>query len=235
MRIRHDFLCWVIVLSLCLPLNSGCDRIRQTGETIGSVRNYWEPRIGPQEVTTDAPIFRGPPTISIYPKDVPSAPLTALLYPMQVTQFIDRPIILGRALGRIIWQAWNQSMVFPTFVYEEHRTWPGLSEALARARALDVDLIVRGEIPYFLSGGSKGTTSISLRLDVFEVEGGQRIWVMDHAGRIEPQPRRDFIIAHHTRRLPEEPVAAIMAILACDLAMNIGSWNNAWETLPVCP
>lgn len=235
MRNGYTLFSWIIVLSLCLPLSTGCDRIRHTGETIGSVRNYWEPRIGPQEVTTDAPIFRGPPTISIYPRNTPATPLTALFYPMQVTQPTDNPIVLGRALGRIIWQAWSQSMVFPTFVYEEHTTWPGLSKALARARSLDVDLVVRGEIPYFLSGGSRGTTSISVQLELFEVEGGQRIWVMDHAGRMEPQPRRDFIIAHHTRRLPEEPVAAILAILACDLAMNVGSWNNGWETLPVCP
>ncbi|TVQ97729.1 MAG: hypothetical protein EA399_12630 [Desulfovibrionales bacterium] len=226
---------WAILLVLFFSVLSGCDQVRRTGEVVGSVRNYWEPRIGPQEVTTDAPIFRGSPLIAIYPRNVPSAPLTALLYPMQVTQPTDIPIVLGRALGRIFWQTWSHAQVFPTFVYEEETTWPGLSRALARAKALDVDLVVRGEVPYFLSGGSKGTTSISMRLEIYDVEGGQRIWMMEHAGRMEPQPRRDFIIAHHTRRLPEEPVSSIMTILACDLAMNVGQWNNGWQVFPLCP
>lgn len=234
---QHNFLggIWVVVWISCTLIISGCDSVRATGENVGSLRNYWEPRIGPQEITTDAPIFRGPPIISIFPQNTPTAPLSAIVYPMQVTQPTDNPIVLGHALGRILWQTWSLAMVFPTLVYEEGASWPGLPKALARARALDVDLIVRGEVPYFLSGGSKGTTSISMRLEIYEVEGGQRIWVMEHAGRMEPQPRRDFIIATHSRRLPEEPAASILTILACDLAMNVGLWNNNWETLPACP
>ena len=234
-RKRNRFGTWIMLLALALSVLTGCDLARQAGEYVGVVGNYWEPRIGPQEVTTDAPIFRGPPIISIYPKNVPAAPLSAIFYPMQVTQPTDSPIVLGRALGRIFWQTWSQTAVFPSFIYEEETTWPGLTRALARARALDVDLIIRGEIPYFLSGGSQGTTSISLRLEIYEVEGSQRIWIMEHAGRMEPQPRRDYILAHHTRRLPEEPVSSIMTILACDLAMNVGQWNNNWEAYPACP
>ncbi|PTN38719.1 hypothetical protein [Desulfonatronum sp. SC1] len=235
MRKRNGLVFGILLLALGFAMLTGCEMVRQTGEYIGVIGNYWEPRIGPQEVTTDAPIFRGPPVISIYPKNTPAAPLSALFYPMQVTQPTDNPIVLGRALGRIFWQTWSQAAVFPTFVYEEDATWPGLPRALAKAKSLDVDLIIRGEIPYFLSGGSRGTTSISMRLEIFEVEGGQRIWIMEHAGRMEPQPRRDYIIAHHTRRLPEEPAASIMTILACDLAMNVGQWNNNWTAYPACP
>ncbi len=220
-----------LVLPLFLVLNllilGGCGHVERVGD-------YWEPRIGPQEITTDAPVSRGSQMISLFPKNSPPAPLSAIFYPLQVTQPTDNPLVLGRALGRIFWQTWNQAMVFPMFVYEQETTWPGLSRALARARELDVDLVVRGEVPYFLSGGSRGTTSISLFVEIYEIEGGQRIWVMEHAGRMEPQPRRDYIIAHHTRRLPEEPVYSIMTLLACDLAMSVGRWNNGWETVPEC-
>jgi len=139
MRKRNGLGFWILLLALGLSMLTGCDMVRQTGEYVGVIGNYWEPRIGPQEVTTDAPIFRGPPVISIYPKNNPAAPLTALFYPLQVTQPTDSPIVLGRALGRIFWQTWSQSSVFPSFVYEEDATWPGLPRALARARALDVD------------------------------------------------------------------------------------------------
>ncbi|GAB6058028.1 hypothetical protein [Desulfonatronum parangueonense] len=222
---------FILVALILVPLLglmlSGCGYVERVGD-------YWEPRIGPQEVTTDAPVFRNAPVISLYPTNTPAAPLSAILYPPRVTQPVDNPLVLGRALGRIFWQTWNQALVFPTLVYEEETPWPGLPRALARARALDVDLIIRAEIPYFLSGGSRGTTAISLFTEIFEVEGGQRIWIMEHSGRMEPQPRRDFIIAHHTRRMPVEPVYSIMTLLACDLAMHVGQWNNGWEVRPEC-
>ncbi|HDQ39792.1 MAG TPA: hypothetical protein ENN39_02005 [Desulfonatronum sp.] len=198
-------------------------------------QDHWEPRIGPQEVYTDAPVFRNEPIVSVHPADAPASAMTAMLFPFQVTQPMDKPLILGRALGRVFWQTWNQAQVFPTFLYEDETIWPGLARALALARSKDVDLIVRGEVPYFLSGGSKGTTSLGLSLEIYEVRGGQRIWVMEHSGRMEPRPRRDFIVAHHHRRLPEEPAFSIMTVLACDMANHVGMWNNNWlQSLP-CP
>lgn len=198
-------------------------------------QDYWEPRIGPQEVFTDAPVVRSEPIISLYPANAPATPMSAMLFPLQVTQPMDRPLILGRSLGRIFWQTWNQAQVFPTMLFEDEITWPGLARALSLARDRGVDLVVRGEVPYFLSGGSKGTTSLGLFVEIFEVRGGQRIWSMEHAGRMEPRPRRDFIIAHHTRRLPEEPAYSIMTLLACDLAMHVGQWNNNWTESLICP
>lgn len=198
-------------------------------------QDHWEPQIGPQEIYTDAPVFRNKPIISLHPANASGSPLTAMLFPLQVTQPMDQPLVLGRALGRVLWQTWNQAQVFPTLLYENEISWPGLARALAMARAKDVDLIVRGEVPYFLSGGSKGTTSIGLFVEIYEVRGGQRIWSMEHAGRMEPRPRRDFILAHQSRRLPEEPVFSIMTILTCDMASYVGKWNNGWEQPLSCP
>jgi hypothetical protein len=228
MPVRHQPLAApLILLVLTLLAVSACGYLKP--------REHWEPRIGPQEVYTDAPVFRNDPVISLHPAAMSPSPMTAMLFPLQVTQPMDKPLVLGRALGRIFWQTWNQAQVFPTFLYEDETTWPGLARALALARAKDVDLVIRGEVPYFLSGGSKGTTSIGLFLEIYEVQGGQRIWIIEHAGRMEPRPRRDFIIAHHTRRLPEEPAYSIMTILACDMAGYVGTWNNGWTAAPICP
>ncbi|SDB04300.1 hypothetical protein SAMN05660653_00203 [Desulfonatronum thiosulfatophilum] len=226
MQSRSARLPLILFPLLGLLMLAGCGYVERV--------DYWEPRIGPQEIATDAPVFRNAPVISLYPTNSPPAPLSAIFYPPRVTQPVDNPLVLGHALGRIFWQTWNQTLVFPTLVYEEETQWPGLPRALDRARALDVDLIIRAEIPYFLSGGSRGTTGISLYTEIFEVEGGQRVWIMEHSGRMEPQPRRDFIIAHHTRRLPVEPIYSIMTLLACDLAMHVGQWNNGWERVQAC-
>lgn len=217
----------ILVLALTLLTLSACGYFKP--------RDHWEPRIGPQEVYSDAPVHRNNPLISVHPSNTPSAPMTAMLFPLQITQQMDKPLVLGRSLGRIFWQTWSQAQVFPTLLYEDETAWPGLARALAVARAKDVDLVIRGEVPYFLSGGSQGTTSLSLFVEIFEVRSGQRIWIMEHAGRMEPRPRRDFIVAHHTRRLPEEPALSVMTILACDMAGYVGVWNNGWEVMPVCP
>lgn len=223
------FLSFPLALVFAVSLLAGCGYLSATGD-------HWEPRIGPQEIYTDAPVFRNDPHISVYPANAPAAPMTAMLFPLQVTQPMEKPLMLGKTLGRIFWQTWNQARVFPTFVYEEETTWPGLQRALTLARSKDVDLIVRGEVPYFLSGGSKGTTSLGLYVEIIDVAGGQRIWVMEHAGRMEPRPRRDFIVAHHSRRLPEEPTFSIMTMLACDMAVHVGMWNNAGAVImPTCP
>lgn len=198
-------------------------------------QDYWEPTIGPQELYTDAPVFRSEPIISLHPASAPASPMTAMLFPLQVTQPMDKPLVLGRSLGRIFWQTWNQAQVFPALIYEDEITWPGLARALAMARTRDVDLVVRGEVPYFLSGGSQGATSLALFVEIYEVRGGQRIWIMEHAGRMESRPRRDYIFAYHTRRLPEEPAYSIMTLLACDMAMHVGQWNNTWSGAFSCP
>ncbi len=228
MLCQLHFFCRFLVIFLSATALAGCGYLTAT-------RDHWEPRIGPQEIYTDAPVHRNDANISVYPANAPAAPMTAMLFPLQVTQPMEKPLMLGKTLGRIFWQTWNQAQVFPTFVYEEEAAWPGLQRALALARAKDVDLIVRGEVPYFLSGGSKGTTSLGLYVEIIEVAGGQRIWVMEHAGRMEPRPRRDFIVAHHNRRLPEEPTFSVMTMLACDMGVHVGMWNNGGGTPLTCP
>jgi len=210
------------LIFILMTATSGCGSFK--------VQDHWEPYIGPQEIYTDAPVFRNEPVISLHPADAPASPMTAMLFPLQVTQPMDKPLVLGRALGRMLRQTWNQARVFPTLVYEDEVAWPGLPRALAMARVRGVDLVVHGEVPYFLSGGSQGTTSLSVFVEIYEVRGGQRIWSMKHAGRMEPRPRRDFIVAFHHRRLPEEPISSIMTILARDMARYVGMWNNGWDT-----
>jgi len=226
MKPGHYFFWPALVLILMTAL-SGCGFFK--------VQDHWEPHIGPQEIFTDAPVFRNEPVISLHPANAPASPMTAMLFPLQVTQPMDKPLVLGRALGRMLWQTWTQALVFPTLVYEDEVAWPGLAMARAMARTRGVDLVVRGEVPYFLSGGSQGTTSLSVFVEIYEVRGGQRIWSMEHAGRMEPRPRRDFIVVHHHRRLPKEPVCSIMTILACDMAGDVGMWNNGWDTQLTCP
>jgi len=214
---------------------SGCGRVSDAVvDTVDWAGNYWEPSIGTQEFTTDAPVERNQPSILLHPTNTPGSPLTALAYPMRVTQPISNPVVLGRALGRVFWQTWSQAKVFPTLIYEEEAEWPGLARALAAARARDVDLVIRGEIPYYLDGGSKGSSSVSLRVEIFDVEAGQRVWLLEHAGRMEPQPRRDYIVAYHNRRMPESPIFSIMTLISCDLAMYVGHWNNGWDEVRSC-
>jgi len=76
-----------------------------------------------------------------------------------------------------------------------------------------VDLLLLGEAPYFLDGGTVGTTALQVDLRVVEVRSGHLLWYLSDALRATPRPVIDLIVTE-TRPDPTPDVYALAGVLA---------------------
>ncbi len=88
-----------------------------------------------------------------------------------------------------------------------------LAEALALGRQAQVDLLLLGEAPYFLDGGTVGITALQVDLKVVEVASGQLLWYLSDALRATPRPVIDLVVTE-TRPHPTPDIYAVAGVLA---------------------
>jgi hypothetical protein len=100
-----------------------------------------------------------------------------------------------------------------------------LSNALTLAREQKVDLLVRGRVPYYINGGVQGATSIAVVLEIFDVQSGEVVWSLEHAGRVEHFLDQDYIVFTRRSRMPESPVWTVANVLAADMGRPVKAWN----------
>lgn len=93
------------------------------------------------------------------------------------------------------------------------RAYGSLAEALEQGRQARVDLLLLGEAPYFLDGGTVGTTALQVDLKVVEVRSGRLIGYLSDALRATPRPVIDLIVTE-TRPHPTPDVYALAGVLA---------------------
>jgi hypothetical protein len=93
------------------------------------------------------------------------------------------------------------------------RTYGTLEEALEIARAWRLDLLLVGEAPYFLDGGTVGAAALQVDLKVLETETGRLLWYLSEAMRATPRPIVDLMVTE-TRPYPTPRVYELAAALA---------------------
>jgi len=93
------------------------------------------------------------------------------------------------------------------------RAYGSLAEALALGRQAQVDLLLLGEAPYFLDGGTVGTAALQVDLKVVEVASGHLLWYLSDAVRVTPRPVVDLIVTE-TRPEPTPDIYALAGVLA---------------------
>lgn len=185
----------------------------------------WEARVGPQKFYAEAYVERSTAPMSVIPSNTPNSPPKAIMYSFDMDQDIDYRQKIGRELGEIFYKNWVGKGVFPQLVYESERSFPGKKQALDYARQKGFDLVIMGEINNYLFGGSQGSTHLNIQVDIFQVSNNMLIWSMDHSGRIENQPKQDYILWKTEVRMPESPAYVIMSALAKDLARPVKEWS----------
>ncbi|WP_051261311.1 hypothetical protein [Desulfovibrio inopinatus] len=176
-------------------------------------------------VYVDNWVKRNHPQIYVQPMGPPPGPYSALILPFRVTQDIDYSRSLGTQITEMFWQAWTGQGVFPTLYYDRTREYINIEQAIAEGRRMGVNAVVVGDITYLMSGGSRGETGVSLKVDIFDVSSGQRIWSMAHAGRMEAGLNQDYILFRKVDRMPLDPVYSIVTVLARDMGDLIKNWN----------
>ncbi|WP_052360203.1 hypothetical protein [Solidesulfovibrio alcoholivorans] len=171
---------------------------------------------------------RGNPEVYVEPMRSPPRPVGALIVPFQVTQDIAYPQELGEQLTRIVWQTWTRDRVFPKLIYEANLRNATTPQAVALARKMGLDVVIVGKFTYVMSGGTRGDSGVSFTFDVIDVQSGERLWSMAHAGTMETGLTEDYIIFARKNRMPTDPLSAITATLAMDMGGPMTKWDYGY-------
>ncbi len=189
------------------------------------------------------------PQVYVHPVQYPERTLTAVFLPFRMEQAIRDSSHYGREIARLYYQTWLSKKMFPVMEFVESAKSQshgfGQSAAVAIARAKGADLAITGRVTRFLSGGSVGKSEMAIRLEIYDAHSGQLVWSLAHAGQMQNTFAQDYIFFFKRNNLPADPIYAITASLARNMARPIHKWlhpsasqlaeqrrvNNADETL----
>lgn len=99
-------------------------------------------------------------------------------------------------------------------------TYSTLREALLLAERHRLDLLVLGEVPYYLDGGTVGQTGLQIDLKVVEVRSGQILWCVTDSINATPRPIINLMVVE-TRPRPTPGIAALAGRLLARLAATL--------------
>jgi hypothetical protein len=166
----------------------------------------------------DAPVVLGELAEAVTPASMPDTELRALILPFALRQDIAVRRDVGREMADVFRLVWLERRVFGTMEYDPTKPWPGLSAALALARAKGANILVTGNVSHFFEGGGAGRTSIGATVEIRWVPDGTLIWSAAQAAAMEGKPDEDYALFRSIRRLPENPTYAVMRGLSADMA-----------------
>jgi hypothetical protein len=189
-----------------------------------------DPKISDRSVLyIDAWVKRNNPQIYVEPLTSPPMPMTAMIIPFEITQDIYYPKELGAQITQVFWQTWTRDRVLPKLIYEPRLRYGNLPQAMAQARKMGLNLLITGRITYLLAGGTTGNSGVSLSVEAFDVNSGERVWSMADAGSVESSMKEDYIIFFRKNRLPTDPLYAIVSVLAADMGGTVINWNYGYR------
>ncbi|WP_045216876.1 hypothetical protein [Desulfonatronovibrio magnus] len=190
----------------------------------------FEQRVEPQ---LDRIIFYQRPVLDkaqsgyyVYPASNAPFDIKAIFFPFYANPNSGGNYNTGRRIGHIFWRTWLGQEVFTTMLYEDIQEWPGRRRAGEIARAKGADLFVMGQINHYLNGGTQGTTSVGITVNIFSAQNNSLIWSMEHAGRIDNRGEMDFLLIKRRTWMPESPEYVIVNNLAYDLAQPVRNWTQ---------
>lgn len=115
-------------------------------------------------------------------------------------------------LTKIFYQQFLKHQIFYELelIPETHST---LAEALDVGRSKGYDLIILGQVPYFLDSGTTSKSGLQVDLRILEVKSGATVCYLTDAIGAEPSPMRDFVI-WDTKPKPSPSIYALAQILS---------------------
>ena len=213
----------LLIFCLCLSACSGANLERKVNMDIGSGKVFkyeW--------------VERNPPEVHIYPAEAPSEAPTALLVPFKMMQAMPphEGEYIAQEVTRTFWQTWIKEEMLPVIEYDASKDLYSLNRALAMARAKGADLLITGQINYFISGGTAGFTQVAVRVEIYDVPSATMLWSIVHGGNISVKETRDYIFFDAESKVPADPVYAVCRVLAWDIAALLKDWISPSRTNP---
>ncbi|EGY24351.1 hypothetical protein DA2_3429 [Desulfovibrio sp. A2] len=208
----------LLLLAALLPLAASCSGPPKAGVNI--------------DLASQPPFYmddwvrRGNPQVSVRPTTPPNRPLTALFVPFRVTQQMDKPSYVGLEVSRQIWQTWLSEKVFPVIEFAETATPYRRDVAMQLAAQRGAQLLIGGYVSHYVNGGTSGDSKLSVSMEIWDMNTGQMIWAMGHAGVMEHQFANDFLLFSAKSRMPSDPMWAIIQTVSWDMAQEVKLWIN---------
>lgn len=169
-------------------------------------------------------VRRQPPAVYVAPQQTLGRRPSALFLPLRTLQEISRPVSFSSMLSRQIWQVWLSLNAFQTLEYAAEVGPYEPESALALARRRGADLVVGGYINHYLDGGSGGTSSLSLSMEIYDARSGVLLWSMAQGGLMEARQVHDFYLFSLKERNPGDPAGFIARSLAWDMGREVLAW-----------
>lgn len=209
---------WVL---LCLILvTAGCARLDSSAGR-GSID-----LTTPGTLYSNSKIYRDDIQVMVHPNINLEQPPTALFVPLGLTQDMHDSLAVSEGVSRQVWQQFLREGTFSTLELADMAPPYRVDLALPLARAKGADMLVGGYITYYLDGGQTGNTKISLQLEVYDVKTGEMLWSIAQAGLLPYQPARDFLVVQVKSRMPADPMSAVIAAVAGDMATLLHMWTS---------
>lgn len=125
----------------------------------------------------------------------------------------------GQALTRIFHRQLLEKRPFLEVVLIPE-SFGSLEEAVEKGRAHKVDVVVLGEVPYFLDGGGLGRSGLQVNLKVVEVKTGRLLWEVTDAITATQRPIVDLWVTE-TRPWPTPSIYALAERLAARMGETL--------------
>ncbi len=188
----------------------------------------------PSTLAIDQTSVLSQPAWYVRPVDYPLKPLNALFIPLRVSADVANQRLAGDEVMRMVWQTWMGMEVFHGQEFDAKGYYRDARSALQLGRKAGADMVVTGEISYYLPGAQGSDSAISLRLDVYETQSGKLLWSGSQAGRLEYIMTEDYIVFKRQMRMPDSPMHALVTAIARNLGAPVQVWSHRYLQ-PILP
>lgn len=225
----------LLLMPLLLVLAGGCatppDDSRSTVNVTGDFGT-------PLQFQINNFVRRQPPAVYVAPQQALGRRPRAVFVPLRTMQQIADPGSFSHMFSRQIWQVWLSLNAFQSLEYVANAGPYEPSRAIALARRQGAEFVVGGYITHYLDGGSGGTSSLSLAMEVYDARSGVLLWSMAQGGIMEARQVHDFYLFSIKERNPGDPAGFIARSLAWDMGREVLAWvdpnsreKSFWDTV----
>lgn len=213
------------IVALLIACSSGCAVAPDDSYSSISLTGDFA---APIQVLTDNFVRRQKPAVYVRPQGPLDHRPTALFVPLRMVQQINNAVSFSDMLSRQVWQVWLSLGIFQTLEFAPQAGPFDRARALALARQKHAEVLVGGYINHYMDGGSGGSSSITLAIEVYDVKTGNMIWSISQGGLMEKEKKHDFYLFSITERNPADPSGLIARSLAWDMGKILQKWVNPY-------
>ncbi|MBO4369392.1 MAG: hypothetical protein J5803_04760 [Desulfovibrio sp.] len=212
-----------VIPFLCLVFLLACSHSPDNSRI---AREYTDDFGTPFQIQFDNHVRRQPPAISVAPQSRIGHRPKAVFFPLRMTQQMAGATSFSNAVSRQVWNIWVSFSMFHTLEFVETGVPYTPAMALSVGRQKGAELAVGGYIHHYIDGGTGGTSSVSLAMEVYDVATGVLLWSMAQGGMMESRQVHDFYLFSVKERNPGDPSGFIVRSLAWDMGLVLLKWIN---------